>query len=238
MHWLKALVFSICGAVVACLSIGQALACSRPGSFLSARSVYPPGGTVGVPVNARLVVSYVWNDLPSGNNPARNLGLRAAGGNPEDVVIISSEPERFRWARRASHIVKPRSELKPNTTYEVFDDNKRVNCSPYGDPRCEEGSQVVFATFTTGSSSDRKPPSFEGLQSVEGGTSELCDQGACCGPYRYIKVKLNWNKATDDVSDHVRSTSTWAVFCFTPSSKRKKVWQAPKSAQEVALFLY
>ncbi len=158
-------------------------ACEPALTWISNRSVFPRDGAHGLPLNARLQVSFSGSTEQFG---AYEVRLRPVGGA---AIALHTSPYGGMGV-----LVIPDTPLEPATTYELLD-NAIQPCS--ASTPCIGPELQVIATVTTGTVVDTTPPVF--APSFTGTTNfETCDSSACCGPYQAIDYFLDWTDATDD----------------------------------------
>ena len=186
------------GALAICGPVRRTYACGQRASP-DGRTIWPVGGSVGVPTNARVVVKY---HLTIGElAPERahawltDIQLRTASGDSIPVpVTITMLPVFARyWERDTAILVTPVQPLMPNTTYEVLD-RLSLPCTPSrGCPLT--GFQVV-STFTTGSGPDHTSPDFSSEVLVSFGDPETTSSS--CGAGSAGQVRIEWQPASDN----------------------------------------
>jgi hypothetical protein len=170
-------------------------ACSP--DFFVHRTVFPPSGTASVPTNAEIRMGY-FNGRSIGDP---SVLVRPVGGQPIALEIRDADAGQYEPVRLV--LAKPSEELLPNTTYEVLD-RVVVDCQPNSGADsgldCTRPEHAIVATFVTGATNDHTPPSFGGVKESTIGNKIVCDNGACCGPYSAVPVRLKWDPAADDGS--------------------------------------
>lgn len=156
---------------------GVAHACSPPGDGIYGRTVQPPDGATGVPINAEIRLRY---EGRLEIDP--QIRVRPVGELPIEVEVEAVDYRLF--------IARPTGGLEANTTYEVLD-RVQVPC----DRECMSPGFQVVASFTTGDAADVTPPTFAGLASVN---SRYIEFDGTCGEYSTVIFDLSWEQATDD----------------------------------------
>ena len=190
--------------LAAAAPLAPAHACSPPYPGLTGRKVHPPPSSVGVPVNARVLVRYQGG---FGQSPRPDLTMPAVGGTlalREAGGAAVTVGKAYFGSRPTEHLLEtvvalePAQALKPNTAYEVVDGQLQLPCvTPAG---CAFGAPEVIGTFTTGTSTDAFGPSTNGSGVLNKGQYARCDQGACCGPYWIRYYGAVWAAAEDDAA--------------------------------------
>ncbi len=123
--------------------------------------VYPPGGTIEVPLNTRIWVGEAWTDDGS------SLTLRRYSGETIETIetaIVAGD--------REVTILTPVEELDHDAFQTVA---TRI-----------DGSEVVLGTFATGFLPDTNPPRVPGLEGVE----PLWDSGVLPDNSTYARIEL------------------------------------------------
>ncbi|MGM0577889.1 MAG: hypothetical protein ACQEXJ_19340 [Myxococcota bacterium] len=178
-------------ALIAVHDVPAALACSPPAPCVSRGAVEPGDGSIGLPTNFEIRLSYHVMDIAV-EDGVFDLGLRVEGGDPVDVEVESRTTYEYFGSGR-HFVVRATEPLEPQTTYELTDHLPEDSCFT-GPVAATEEPQVV-ATFTTGDGPDAEPPQFEGVQSVEATVFE-CFGGMCCAGDALL-LQLEWSEALD-----------------------------------------
>ncbi len=186
-------------AILAMLAVHQPVvhACTLPPPGIHSRHVFPVDGSVGVPTNIKLLVTYQ-------KEPGFNLrgdvavdptafGLREKGG---DEIAFTTErlsvvPGQF---PKEAFLVTPLTTFKPNADYEIWD-RLAFDSAP-----CEAVPPTVFSTFTTGAAPDTVPPVFGGVKGYEIRRDSCQTYGSCCYLYDNMVVTLKSDSALDDIA--------------------------------------
>lgn len=172
---------------VAALGVSRpARACSGGTSGIFARRIFPGAGSTGVPLNARVVVTYTTS--PRLELPSRAVQIRPVGGEPIPLDVEPSDDP-------LTVVVRPRTALNPYQSYEVLDP-LLVPCQAL---ECRAAEPSVVSTFVTSGAPDLVPPTFAGVARVES------------TPYPYTScfydtafwLTLGWNAARDESSSAV-----------------------------------
>ncbi|MES1165247.1 MAG: hypothetical protein ABUR63_05800 [Verrucomicrobiota bacterium] len=195
--------------VLATLALGTvgpkpsvANACSLALNAIYRRDVLPPTGSVGVPTNVQLWVSYRGTFDATGSTlngqafsppAAADLTLKSMNGASISLaataVVSTSSESLIR--------LQPNAPLQPNTTYQILDRIVSVSCTS----DCALGDPKVFASFTTGAGEDHLAPTFAGVSvAAPFGTPYECTSSSCCGPFVRATFRLSWSPGTDAVA--------------------------------------
>ena len=168
--------------------------CSSPAHGIRSRALYPPDGSVGVPLNAMVTVRYLRSSsYPPDDELRANLVLQPKNGQPVELVRDVFPAGGSAYTETAVRL-KPVQPLLPGTSYEVLD-RYTIPCGPV-DP-CQLGAHAVFASFTTGTASDVSAPQFAGAVSL------AVRPFFQCPGYSNRPFALGWDKATDDLAGQV-----------------------------------
>jgi hypothetical protein len=167
---------------------GAAEPCSPPPPF-GFGGVWPADGSLGVPTNVRPR----WHHLGSSQPPElTDLLLQPVGGSPVPATVqLEAGPAGTHFV-----VVIAASPLAVDTTYELVG---KVAPDPNCWSDCISADYVRFTAFTTGAGADATAPSEVGtVTATISATADVCDNGACCGPYVLVPFHLSWSAATDD----------------------------------------
>ena len=174
------------------------------------RTVYPLGGAIDVPTNARPRVVYTTGpqaESMCGAKPAApvlRLAAPADGGAAPDGGAGAEVPGQ--WVQATDHDprdsviweFRPAAPLAPRTVYELVDPYpESCSCDP---KPCAAGAPAAFARFTTGDGPDDVKPTFGGVLAALcfRSTCEAADIN-CCGPYDHMTMRFQPQpNATDD----------------------------------------
>jgi hypothetical protein len=146
----------------------------------------PDDGETNVPTNTWVWLGYGgWSADGASYAAETDVVLRPVGGDPL-AVTVSREGEQ---SSRRFVIVQPDAELLPQTAYEV---QTRFKPDCYFD--CVQETSSTVATFTTGAGPVLTPPTFGGVTGFSTRV-DICPDDACCGPYKAVRLDLQWDTA-------------------------------------------
>ncbi len=179
-------------------------ACSPPigsGGCVENIDVFPD--VLVRPTNACIVASWSIEAPPPGAVLDAAILLDAPsidGGVPDqpdggtrDFVYVSPDGEEIALSPGGG-LRCPTRELDPATEYVIV-----------GPTRCT-GAPREYARFTTTDGSDTTPPTTPG-EVVSTCRTEVCADGACCGPYTAVYVHSSWEPSSDDSGVVLYATS-------------------------------
>ena len=156
-------------------------------------STVPASNATGVPLNAIIRV----RDLVLDRSTVV-AELVSVGGAGVELTLLRDEESPY-------FVGTLGTPLAGDTVYEL-----RLTWELYcefmlGDFRCDEeppvGGSIAITSFRTGTATDEASPVIgSGTASLTFGTSDVCDNSACCGPYdqRLILVDDSGWEAADD----------------------------------------
>jgi MYXO-CTERM domain-containing protein len=159
-----------------------AAACSGPSYCAREPTVAMLGDLTARPTNACVFVDYGIHLLFAPEQRAvLEAGLSYVAADGSRVPLRPTD-----WR----HFYCPESELAADSDYVL------VGPSWSG---CGLEGETELATFRTGASADRVPPSAPGaVVDVAPCVWDACDSSACCGPYLVLVHESEWAAATDD----------------------------------------
>lgn len=174
------------------------------------------------PRNACVGVRYVEAELL--DDPiAPELAYVAADGTR--IALAAAETRR---------VFCPTSTLEPDTDYTLV--GPRVDVASV---ECDVGEEMALLAFHTSATLDTTPPSAPGTIEDFSCSHEVCDSGACCGPYDIIEHLALWDAATDDGAavayaiDGELRTTTRRQWAERLSSQPTTVWVFEDQPHEV-----
>jgi hypothetical protein len=156
-------------------------------------STVPASNATGVPLNATIRVRDLVLDRTS-----VVAEIVPVGGAGVELTLLRDEESPYFLGTLGTP-------LAGDTVYELRFAWELYCEFMLGDFRCDDeppvGGSIVIASFRTGTGTDQQSPVIgSGAASLTFGTSDVCDDSACCGPYdqRLILADSSGWAAADD----------------------------------------